>query len=82
MLLPSTLGKAGAWKTCTAQSGLIDFRHLKKMKMAKIRPHKFHGEWNYSINPLYSSNCTSYLLTIPYDVIENLSHIPKFAETY
>jgi transposase len=23
----------------------------EEMKMIKIRPHKFHGEWNYSINP-------------------------------
>ena len=23
----------------------------EEMKMVKIRPHKFHGEWNYSINP-------------------------------
>jgi transposase len=23
----------------------------EEMKIVKIRPHKFHGEWNYSINP-------------------------------
>jgi len=23
----------------------------EEMKMVKIRPHKFHGEWNYSIIP-------------------------------
>jgi hypothetical protein len=23
----------------------------EEMKLVKIRPHKFHGEWNYSINP-------------------------------
>ena len=23
----------------------------EEMKMVKIKPHKFHGEWNYSINP-------------------------------
>ena len=23
----------------------------EEMKMVKIQPHNFHGEWNYSINP-------------------------------